>query len=152
LIAKKIRNKNFTEKFQIFFDFFFLNVVSENLQSRSASVVNFVYYLHPIYTGQVTMETATIDVLFAADKYNIKELVHQCEIVVLTTITLDNAVEVMVTSRLLASKKIFNKAQNLIKNNPGQVKGGEHWEQLKAADPKLALEILETCMFKQSNT
>jgi hypothetical protein len=108
--------------------------------------------IHFIYTGQVTMESATMDVLFAADKYNVKELVDQCEFGILANITLDNAVKIMVTSRLLASQKIFNKAQELIKSNPGQVKGGKHWEELKAADPMLAFEIIETCMFKQSNT
>jgi hypothetical protein len=83
----------------------------------------------------------------AADKYNIPGLVECCEDSILSKLSLDNALETLVSSRLISSKKIFNAAKEVIQEKgAADIEANEIWNKLKVDDPKLAIELLEDCI------
>jgi hypothetical protein len=100
-----------------------------------------------IYGNKIDRKDGDIDLLLAADKYNIPGLVECCEDSILSKLSLDNALETLVSSRLISSKKIFNAAKEVIQEKgAADIEANEIWNKLKVDDPKLAIELLEDCI------
>jgi hypothetical protein len=64
-----------------------------------------------MYKNRITFEEATdLDVLMAANKYNVVDLVAKCEKYILVNLSKKNILDVFAISKFLPTLKIFEKA------------------------------------------
>ena len=95
-----------------------------------------------------------IDLLLAADKYNIPDLIRICANHLKTNLTEGNAVEIMTKSYMINQKDLFDAAQKFVQfcKNTGKVVDMEALEDLKETNPTLALKMLSQAMFHTGNS
>jgi hypothetical protein len=99
-----------------------------------------------MYQSKVTFEEVTdLDVLVAANKYNIVELVAKCEKYILMNLSMTNVLDVLAIGKFLPTTKMFEKAMDFFRQNAGRkdVLGGPKWMQLDAQNKN---EIFESCL------
>jgi hypothetical protein len=100
-----------------------------------------------MYQNKITCEEVTdLDVLIAADKYNIVDLAAKCEKYILLNLSRRNIMDVLAITKLIPSSKIFEKAMLFFnkKNYAKNLHLGQRWMQLKSQNSDLAFEILES--------
>jgi hypothetical protein len=104
-----------------------------------------------MYTDFILQEDITMLLLFAADYYDVQPLVTLSEKTILRTLSLENAMDIFVTSRSKSRilKKINDGAREFIMSNPGKVVKSPDWDTIRSTDPQLAASILEECVFQQ---
>ena len=99
------------------------------------------------YTGSApNMKMLAKDLLLAADKYDVPDLVSQCDRELKTNLTPSNAAEVMLlasTLQLDSSQSLKKSCLNYIKHNSAVVYESESWKKLKATSLELAVEVME---------
>jgi hypothetical protein len=100
------------------------------------------------YGYKIVEKDGGIDLLLAADKYNIPGLVKRCELSIKPSLSKYNALETLVSTRLMSSNVIFNAAKEIIQ----QAGMGscslyyKTWNKLRVEQPQLVLELLEVCI------
>ena len=99
------------------------------------------------YTGSApNMKTLAKYLLLAADKYNVPDLVSQCDRELKTNLTPSNAAEVLLlasTLQLDSSQSLKKSCLNYIKHNSALVYKSDSWKKLKATSLELAVEVME---------
>ena len=99
------------------------------------------------YTGSApNTKTLAKDLLLAADKYNVPDLVSQCDRELKTNLTPSNAAEVLLlasTLQLDSSQSLKKSCLNYIKHNSALVYKSDSWKKLKATSLELAVEVTE---------
>jgi hypothetical protein len=112
-----------------------------------------------------------LNLLLAANKYNLAELVSHCQESILknisdNTVSLDivslckesmmsnisdeTVLEIAVSSRLLASQEVFEVAKKFIESRPiKSLKAGNTWKKFKKENPKEAKEITQKLTMKK---
>jgi hypothetical protein len=106
-----------------------------------------------IYGNKINKNDGDIDLLLAADKYNLPGLVQCCERSIISELFLNDAWEALLSSRLISYKSIFDAAKSVIKSQgAADIKShNENWNKLKAENPDLAMELLEDyCITQQA--
>jgi hypothetical protein len=101
-----------------------------------------------MYQNRITFEEATnLDVLMAANKYNIVDLVAKCEKYVLMNMSMKNIMNILAIGKFLPTSKIFEKAMEFFHQMEGtkNIHQGKIWRQLKTQNKDLANKILESC-------
>ena len=104
-----------------------------------------------IYTGCVPqIKSHTKDLLLAADKYHIPDLVSLCEDELRSNLTPTNVAEVVLLadSLQLGSSKSKETCIYFIKENAEEVYKSESWKKLKESSLELAVEITEAVVLK----
>jgi hypothetical protein len=97
-----------------------------------------------MYQNHVTEQDVDMNLLFAADKYNLAELVSHCQESVLKNISDETVLDIAMSSRLLASQKVFEAAKKFIDSRPiKSLKAGNDWKKFKKENPKEAKEITQ---------
>ena len=86
------------------------------------------------------------DLLRLAEKYNIITLVDFCSKYLEENLSLENALDVLITSHLTHQKSLFNAATNFVHENKGQLVQTDSWKELMEGNPKLANEIFMTML------
>ena len=109
-------------------------------------------FLKFIYTDEVKTENIDLDLLIAADKYNIKKLVNICWKHLEGTIGTDNVMEIAFVSELLNNDQLFQKASQVIRENAGKVKKPEQWDQIKKSHPHIASKIMDLIIFEAESS
>ena len=90
-----------------------------------------------------------VNLLLAADKYNIRDLVDICVYHLSANLTEENAVEIMTKSHMINQKKLFDAARKFVQNckNDGKSVNTEALDDVKKMNPKLAWEMMSDAMF-----
>ena len=104
-----------------------------------------------VFTGK---NKINIDLLLAADKYNIPDLVKICVNHLKTNLTEVNAVDIMAKSYMINQKELFDAARKFVQfcKNSGKPVEMEALEELKETNPTLALKMLSQAMFHTETT
>merc|ERR1712156_860608 len=84
----------------------------------------------------------TANLLRAADKYNITELMEFCMEHLKSSLSLDNVLDVLVVAHRINQKEIFDAASDFVYKNKGKVVNTKDWEQLKETNPTLTINVL----------
>jgi len=88
--------------------------------------------LHFIYSGKVlNLKKVAKDLLSAADKYQMLQLVEICEEYLMSNLTVDTAPEVLVLSHLHKAVKLKTVVVEFIINNRKEVMKSPNWELIK---------------------
>jgi hypothetical protein len=102
-----------------------------------------------LYQNKITYEEATdLNLIVAANKYNIVDLVSKCEKNILLIMSMKNIMDILAITKLLPTPNLFEKVLlffNQMKDQT-QVEHGPKWLELKTQNPALALEIAERCL------
>ena len=104
-----------------------------------------------IYTGCAPqIKSHTEDLLLAADKYHIPDLVSLCEDELRSNLTPTNVADVVLLadSLQLGSRKSKETCIYFIKENAEEVYKSESWKKLKESSLELAVEITEAVVLK----
>ena len=92
----------------------------------------------------------TIDLLLAADKYNIPDLTNICVNQLKINFSKDNVVEIMKKAYMINQIDLFDVARKFVQNckNNGEVVEMEAFNEMKKIHPNLALEMLTKALFQ----
>jgi speckle-type POZ protein len=99
-----------------------------------------------IYTGRVPLdklETMAAGLLIAADKYLLDQLKMKCENYLLSQISPDNCVILLLHGDLQNPAEYLKKAAKFFRRNPSQVMATDKWEKLKQENPAVMCDIHE---------
>jgi hypothetical protein len=97
-----------------------------------------------IYENYVPKYDPDIDLLLAAEKYNLADLVLLCEDSVISNISDETVLDIAASSRLLASQNVFEATKKFINARPlKSLKAGNVWKMFKTENPTLAKEITQ---------
>merc|ERR1712080_386160 len=98
-----------------------------------------------MYHGNLNDTTITGDLLFAAEKYEILDLVNVCDKYLTDNLTEKNAANVMITSYMLDKKVLFRRACKFMFDNQlkNKIVKTDDWKVMKEKYPALALEMME---------
>jgi hypothetical protein len=97
-----------------------------------------------IYENYVPKYDPDIDLLLAAEKYNLADLVLLCEDSVISNISDETVLDIAASSRLLASQKVFEAAKKFIDTRPiKSLKAGNDWKMFNKENPEAAKEITQ---------
>jgi hypothetical protein len=99
-----------------------------------------------MYQNKVTLEEVTdLDVLNAAKKYNVVDLIAKCEKYIVLNLSMKNVLDVLAVGKSLPTLKIFEKAMEFFRQNAGRKNVLEcpRWLKLEAQDKN---EIFESCL------
>ena len=108
---------------------------------------NLLYY---IYHGSLkSIATITHDLLMAADKYDIPDLVNICNKLMIVNMNEKNVMNVMTSAFLTNQKELFKMACEFVfkRSRNGQSVEIEAWKEFKEKNPVLANKMLEKAMF-----
>ena len=105
------------------------------------TVQTMVYFM---YKERVWNERSDINVelLRLADKYNVKSLVNFCVEHLEEHLSLENALDVLITSHLINHKDLFDAASNYVCENRRYLVKTDSWKELMETDPKLVNDIV----------
>ena len=84
----------------------------------------------------------TANLLRAADKYNIGDLVKFCIQYFKSNFSLDSVLDILVLAHLMDEKELFDAGSEFVKKNIGNVVKTMDWEQLKDTNPTLINKVV----------
>ena len=113
------------------------------------SAVTVEEMLHYIYTGQVDTQNPG-DLLKAAHRYMLEELVDWCEKELCTKINTTNVVEYLILGVIYGAAKLRETAVALVVSKWKQIKETGDWNQATALHPAVIQEIFPEVMDKLS--
>jgi hypothetical protein len=106
--------------------------------------------LEYIYGNKIDKNDGDLDLLLAADKYNLLGLVKCCQRSIISEMSSNDALEALLSSRFISSKKLFVAAKMVIKREgAADITSTQNWNKLKVENPELAMELLEYCITYQ---
>jgi hypothetical protein len=94
-----------------------------------------------IYKNQVEPEDVDGDLLMAADKYDLQDLVSQCKNKLVYTLSTENIFGILMASRMLDLNDINKLAMKWIRQHANDIQDGDQWNKLKIENPDLAKEV-----------
>ena len=97
---------------------------------------------------QFDSKDVTIDLLAAATKYMIKDLVVKCEFYLCKNLSLKNAVDFFLSAYLLDANKLRTASKKFIINNFGEVRKTQSMKKLAQQHPDALMEITEAACQK----
>ena len=116
----------------------------------SADVVETLLYYLYFDQEDLMPNKITIDLLLAADKYNIPDLTDICVNHLKTNLSKDNVVEIMKKSYMINQIELFDVARKFVQNckDNGEVVEMGAFDEMKKIHPNLALEMLSEATFQ----
>ena len=103
--------------------------------------------LYFLYHEQVEdLKNINVKLLYAADKYNVVELVEVCSDTLKRNVSLANATDLLVSAHLLNQKALFDVVAEFVTKNYGKLVKTRAWEEFKETNPKIALSILSAVL------
>jgi hypothetical protein len=128
-----IGNKSLTEKQAEVME------INEN-DFNSETMEQILFYF---YHGSL-QETKMIntDLLRAADKYEVVGLMDICTKYLESNLSLENALDVLVTAELTNQKGLFDSAAKFVRKNQGKMNETGAYKEMYEKDPKLVLTVM----------
>ena len=106
-----------------------------------AEVIEAMIYF--IYNEEIQEKSKiTTNLLRAADKYNIGDLVEFCIEHIKSNFSLDSVLDTLVLAHLMDEKELFDAASDFVKENIGSVVKTNDWKELQETNPKLIADVL----------
>ena len=132
-----IRNKSLTEKQAEVME------INEN-DFNSDTMEQVLFYF---YHGSVQdIEMINTDLLRAADKYEAIGLMDMCAKYLESNLSLDNALDILVSAELTNQKALFDSAAKFVRKNQGKMKQTGAYNEMLEKDPKF-IAIVMSKMF-----
>jgi hypothetical protein len=140
---------------EVFYSMFQMSGITEN-KSGEVKVVDIdaktmKSLLMYMYQNHFPGAEADMNLLYAADKYNLVELVSHCQESIMKNISDETVLDIAVSSRLLASQEVYKAAKKFIDTRPiKSLKAGTAWKKFKKENPKEAMKIAEKSTKKKT--
>ena len=112
----------------------------EEIDMNSDSMEQIVFYLYHAKLKDTKM--INTDLLIAADKYMVKSLLDLCVKYLKLNLSLENALDVLVTAEFLNQKSLFDCASRFIRINSGKLKKSSFYNELFEKDPNFIAHVL----------
>jgi speckle-type POZ protein len=99
-----------------------------------------------IYTGRVPLdklETMAAELFIAADKYLLDELKMKCENYLLSQMSPDNCVILLLHGDLQNPNKHLKEAAKFFRRNPSQVMATDGWKKMKQENAAVLFDVFE---------
>ena len=108
-----------------------------------------MFYIHYEKLEPIEPKMIAHELLMAADKYDIPDLVNICIKFMKGNLNDQNVVKVMTSAYLTHQKELFRMACNFVfkRGADNQFVQTEAWKEFKNKDPMLATKMLEEAMF-----
>ena len=120
------------------------------IRIREISHTELKYLLEFMYTGQLTLEALeghSCGLMLAAYKYDIPLLVEICEIYLINTLNVENALEaLLITSQVSCANALKEAAMNLIVLNSDSMLFSREYEEFALKNPLLAVRVSQYIM------
>ena len=101
-----------------------------------------------IYTDSITKNEISMDLFYAADKYDLRQLSSLCEKVLKSTFSNENVIDILIQCQnCLIAKNIEDSAKSFIVQHAGKIVKTASWNDLMEKNPKFAAQILEHVVF-----
>jgi len=112
-------------------------------------LLNFIYTEKTSSLGDIVAKNSlAMNLLSAADKYNIQRLKAVCEEVIGSTIEVSTAAEVVLLAYLHEATTLKTVATNFVARNYAKVKETAAWQDIIESHPKIMAEVLAVMMEK----
>ena len=116
----------------------------EIVDFKAETVANMVYFMyHDSVVNEGNMDS---DLLIIAEKYNVLGLMNYCVKYFEENLSLENALDILVSSHLTNQKRLFDAATKFAIENKGRLVKTESWKELLETNPKLASKITMTML------
>ena len=116
----------------------------EIVDFKAKTVAKMVYFMY--HDNLINKENMDSDLLILAEKYNIRGLMNYCVKYFEENLSLENALDVLVSSHLTNQKRLFDAATKFAYENKGLLVKTESWKELLETNPKLANKIAMTML------
>ena len=101
-----------------------------------------------IYTDSITKNEISMDLFYAADKYDLTQLSSLCEKVLKSGFSTENVIDILIQCQnCLIAKNIEDSSKSFIVQNAGKIVKTASWNDLMEKNPKFAAQILEHVVF-----
>ena len=111
---------------------------------KAKTVAKMVYFMY--HDCVMSDENLDSDLLILAEKYNIRGLMNHCVKYFEKHLSLENALDVLISSHLTNQKRLFDAATKFTIENRGSLVKTEKWKELLEINPKLANKITMTML------
>ena len=101
----------------------------------SESMEQFVYFLY--HETLKDSEKISIELLMLADKYNISGLLDECSKYFESNLSLENALDVLVTAEITNQKNLFEAASRFVCKNIGILRKSSAYQDLLKNNPSM---------------
>ncbi|XP_054717582.1 TD and POZ domain-containing protein 4-like [Uloborus diversus] len=100
--------------------------------------------LRYIYCGKVRRLTPgdALRLYAAADRYDLRELVHHCRAIMLSGLSIDNICEVSSVADLHHDQTLMDAVKELLAENTKQVLKTDKWQEFAKENPSLVLNLI----------
>ena len=107
---------------------------------NSDSMEQLLFY---VYHGKVRdIQVINTDLLRAADKYNVIHLFGMCVKYLQSNLSLENALDVLVSAELINQKTLFDSASRFVRQNPGRLNKTGAYKEMFEKDPKFIAIVM----------
>ena len=107
---------------------------------KAKTVAKMVYFVY--HDNLMNKENVDSDFLLLAEKYNVRGLISFLD----ENLSLESALDVLVSSHLTNQKRLFDAAAQFTIENKGLLVKTEKWKELLETNPKLASKIMITML------
>jgi speckle-type POZ protein len=97
-----------------------------------------------LYCDEAPMiKEMALDLLVAADKYNVQGLINECVMFLLQNVNTENYSQILVTADQLRIECLKDEAIDYIIENREEILPSETWKKIKKENVQLAMEVIE---------
>ena len=102
----------------------------------------FEQVLQYLYTGSVKeMNKFSMDLLVAADKYQIETLKNECSLSLADNLAVNNATKILILANLHSCPRLFEVSLNFISRNAKAILPRPDWMELIKNYPELCFQV-----------
>ena len=128
-----IRNKSLTEK-----PVAVMEINEKDFNSETMEQVLFYFYHGNVQDTKMI----NTNLLRAADKYEVVRLMDMCASYLESNLSLENALDILVTSELTNQKGLFNSAAKFVRENKGKMSKTGAYKEMLEKDPKCIANVM----------
>ena len=128
-----IKNKTSTEKQAALMEIYENDV-------NSITMEQLLFYVYHEKVKDIQM--INTDLLRAADKYNVLSLFDMCVKYLQSNLSLENALDVLVSAELINQKNLFDSASRFVRKNTGRLNKTGAYKEMFEKDPKFIAIVM----------
>ena len=116
----------------------------EEIDMNSDSVEQLVFYLYHAKVKDTKM--INTDLLMVADKYMVNGLLYLCVNHLVSNLSLENVLDVLVKAELTNQKFLFDSASRFVRTNSGKLKKSRAYNEMFEKDPRFIARVLSNML------
>ena len=133
VLKTMIKNKGSTEKQAALMEIYENDV-------NSITMEQLLFYVYHEKVKDIQM--INTDLLRAADKYNVLSLFDMCVEYLQSNLSLENALDVLVSAELINQKNLFDSASRFVRRNTGRLNKTGAYKEMFEKDPKFIAIVM----------